>query len=309
MRPMRPVSQTVQALLAIPADPAMHRLPRHPEPLSNLGHRHSGFHFQHGPIPLLRHGQLHQHSAECHASSEATVGGFKGSTQRLDESMRIRRFDRGRVDEGPSDDGATTAGPTAERQGHVAAGGRPPGRLFPRGRPCRRAPRVEASGAIGLWQPGPGRLTLADREEISLGLRAGESFTAIAGGLGKAISTVSREVAANGGRDDYRAWRAHQRARAGARRPKPPAVLCQAGRPGHALAARVVVAAGDRPPVADGVPDDPMMQVSHETIYQVAVRAGPRRAASRAGSLPAHWTGQTTSPRRRRTPANSATWS
>ena len=28
------------------------------------------------------------------------------------------------------------------------------------------------------WQPGLGRLTLGDREEISLGLRAGESFTA-----------------------------------------------------------------------------------------------------------------------------------
>jgi IS30 family transposase len=69
------------------------------------------------------------------------------------------------------------------------------------------------------WQPGPGRLTLADREEISLGLRDGDPFTAIATRLGKAVSTVSREVAANG---DYRAWRAHQRARERARRPKTP---------------------------------------------------------------------------------------
>jgi IS30 family transposase len=38
------------------------------------------------------------------------------------------------------------------------------------------------------WQPGPGRLTLADREEISLGVRAGDSFTAIALRLGKAVS-------------------------------------------------------------------------------------------------------------------------
>ena len=50
------------------------------------------------------------------------------------------------------------------------------------------------------WRPGPGRLRLADREEISLGIRGGQSFTAIAAGLGKAVSTVSREVAANGGR-------------------------------------------------------------------------------------------------------------
>jgi transposase, IS30 family len=51
------------------------------------------------------------------------------------------------------------------------------------------------------WVPGPGRLTLADREEITLGLHARESFTAIAARLGKAVSTVSREVAANGGRE------------------------------------------------------------------------------------------------------------
>jgi hypothetical protein len=61
------------------------------------------------------------------------------------------------------------------------------------------------------WVPGPGRLPLADREEITLGLHAKESFTAIAARLCKAVSTVSREVAANGDRDGYRAWRAHQR--------------------------------------------------------------------------------------------------
>src|SRR3954447_26144198 len=74
----------------------------------------------------------------------------------------------------------------------------------------------------GSWQPGPGRLSLADREEISLGLRAGDTFTVIALRLGRAVSTVSREVAGNGGRQDYRAWRAHQRARERARRPKTP---------------------------------------------------------------------------------------
>ena len=78
----------------------------------------------------------------------------------------------------------------------------------------RRPVRVDG------WVPGPGRLTLADREEITLGVHAGESFTAIAARLGKAVSTVSREVAANGGRAGYRAWRAHQRAREQARRPK-----------------------------------------------------------------------------------------
>src|SRR5215472_15852345 len=76
------------------------------------------------------------------------------------------------------------------------------------------------------WVPGPGRLTLADREEIILRVHAGESFTVIAARLGEAVSTVSREVAANGGRDCYRAWRAHQRAREQARRPKAPKLAC-----------------------------------------------------------------------------------
>ena len=102
------------------------------------------------------------------------------------------------------------------------------------------------------WVPGPGRLTLADREEISLGLHAGESFTAIAARLGKAVSTVSREVAANGGRDGYRAWRAHQRAREQARRPKPCKLACpRLAAQVTELAARVVVA-GSRSPAGCG---------------------------------------------------------
>jgi transposase, IS30 family len=88
----------------------------------------------------------------------------------------------------------------------------------------RQAPRrpVRQDG----WVPGPGRLSLADREEISIGLHAGQSFTVIASRLGKAVSTVSREVAANGGREEYRAWRAHQRAREQARRPKTCKLAC-----------------------------------------------------------------------------------
>jgi transposase, IS30 family len=119
------------------------------------------------------------------------------------------------------------------------------------------------------WQPGAGRLRLADREEISLGLRGGETFTAIAARLGKATSTVSREVAANGGRRDYRAWRAHQRARAQARRPKPFKLSCAS------LAAKVTdwLRQWWSPQQISHrlrmeFTDDPMMHVSHETIYQ-----------------------------------------
>ena len=71
-----------------------------------------------------------------------------------------------------------------------------------------------------LWRPGPSRLQLAEREEISLGLLAGLSLTAIAHSIGRSPSTVSRGVAANGGASDYREWRAHQHAFRTARRPK-----------------------------------------------------------------------------------------
>jgi transposase, IS30 family len=131
------------------------------------------------------------------------------------------------------------------------------------GRGSRRPVRLDG------WVPGPGRLTLADREEITLGLHAGESFTVIAARLGKAVSTVSREVAANGGRGGYRAWRAHQRARGQARRPKTPKLACPR------LAAQVSgwLAEWWSPQQISRrlrieFPGDPMMWVSHETIYQ-----------------------------------------
>jgi hypothetical protein len=68
----------------------------------------------------------------------------------------------------------------------------------------------QAPGAIRSVAARPGTAQLGRPGEISLGLRAGESFTAIAVRLGKAVSTISREVAGNGGRHDYRAWRAHR---------------------------------------------------------------------------------------------------
>ncbi len=75
------------------------------------------------------------------------------------------------------------------------------------------------TGVPDLWQPRPSCLTIGEREEILVGIRAGDSLTAIARRLGRAPSTVSREVAANGGRGDYSAWTGHQRAQFQARRP------------------------------------------------------------------------------------------
>ena len=76
------------------------------------------------------------------------------------------------------------------------------------------------------WSPGGRRLSLREREEISLGVRRGDAYAVIARQLGRSTSTVSREVNANGGRQLYRAWRAHDRAYEQARRPKPAKLSC-----------------------------------------------------------------------------------
>lgn len=114
------------------------------------------------------------------------------------------------------------------------------------------------------------RLSLAEREEISRGLLAGDSCRVIATRLGRSPSTVSREVAAGGARREYRAWRANEKAHRRAHRSKTPKlVACPRLRAEverglkrrwspQQIAARLV----------RDFPDDPEMRVSHETIYQ-----------------------------------------
>ena len=63
-------------------------------------------------------------------------------------------------------------------------------------------------------------LTLSEREEISRGLVAGQSLRSIAASLGRATSTISREINRNGGRRYYRASEAEQAAWDRALRPK-----------------------------------------------------------------------------------------
>jgi len=65
------------------------------------------------------------------------------------------------------------------------------------------------------------RLSLEQRMEIWAGLERGWSYRRIGAAVGRAASTVCREVAAGGGRECYRPVTAHQRAWAAARRPKP----------------------------------------------------------------------------------------
>jgi transposase, IS30 family len=71
----------------------------------------------------------------------------------------------------------------------------------------------------------PRCLSLAEREEISRGMRSGPSCRYISRQLGRAASTVSCEVAANGRRQRYRAWREDNRALRQSRRPKAPKLV------------------------------------------------------------------------------------
>jgi len=63
-------------------------------------------------------------------------------------------------------------------------------------------------------------LTVEEREDISRGLASGSSIRDIAKGLERSPSTVSREVARHGGRPEYRANDAEQRAWDSTLRPK-----------------------------------------------------------------------------------------
>jgi IS30 family transposase len=111
----------------------------------------------------------------------------------------------------------------AERQriAELLAEGAPVWRLH---REINRSRHAIRRAVVALHRPPkrePRRLSLAEREEISRGLAVGRSVRAIAGGLGRAPSTVCREVAANGGRDRYRACAADRRAVRLLRRPQP----------------------------------------------------------------------------------------
>jgi len=115
----------------------------------------------------------------------------------------------------------------------------------------------------------PLRLSLVEREEISRGLAGGESLRTIARRLGRAPSTVSREVAGNGGRGRYRACRADQAALRRMGRPKP-SKLVSCPRLRAVVEAKLELRWSPQQIsgwLVEQFPDDPEMRVSHETIY------------------------------------------
>jgi IS30 family transposase len=124
------------------------------------------------------------------------------------------------------------------------------------------APVARRRGAVAL--------VLGEREEISRGIAAGRSIRRIAAGLGRAPSTVSREVARHGGHGAYRATEADARTWERALRPK----VCRlASHPKLRWRVAEKLALDWSPEQISGwlkreFPDDEGLRVSHETIYR-----------------------------------------
>lgn len=113
-------------------------------------------------------------------------------------------------------------------------------------------------------------LSLAERETLSRELALGQSLRQIARTLGRAASTISREVRRHGGRERYRGAPADQRAWRNALRPKACVLACR--RRLQRVVAGKLKQRWSPEQIAQWLkleyPDDGMMRVSHETIYR-----------------------------------------
>lgn len=113
-------------------------------------------------------------------------------------------------------------------------------------------------------------LTLAEREEISRAVAAGQSIYSIAASLGRAPSTIYREIKRNGDQEGYRADQADQAAWDRAHRPKT-CKLAENRTLAHIVAGKLQMQWSPEQ-IAGWLkhtyPDDESYQVSHETIYR-----------------------------------------
>jgi len=113
-------------------------------------------------------------------------------------------------------------------------------------------------------------LTIGEREGISRGIAAKRSKRSIALELGRSPSTVSREIARNGGEGSYRATDAEAQAWDRARRPKS-CKLAESGRLRRIVERKVRL---DWSPeqisgwLRRSFPNDESLHVSHETLYR-----------------------------------------
>ncbi len=113
-------------------------------------------------------------------------------------------------------------------------------------------------------------LSSFEREEISRAIVAVQSIRSIAMSLGRAPSTISREIERNGGQECYRASQADQSAWDRARRPKP-CKLTENRVLGHIVASKLRLQWSPEQIAGwlkQTYPDDEGYQVSHETIYR-----------------------------------------
>lgn len=131
---------------------------------------------------------------------------------------------------------------------------------------------VVANGGISpaVRKRRSGALTLQDREEISRGLSRKESCQSIATRLNRAVSTITREVARNGGTAKYRAADADEAAWSRARRPK----VCKLAEHRRLQECVAYKLSQNWSPEQISAwlklryPDDAHMRISHETIYR-----------------------------------------
>jgi IS30 family transposase len=128
-----------------------------------------------------------------------------------------------------------------------------------------------ATGGVPPRTPQRSRreLTARDREELSRGLALGDSCRALARKIGRASSSVSREVRRNGGRERYRAAEAEAAAVRRRRRPKPSKLALS--QPLRIEVEKKLKRHWSPKQISAWLKrqhsNNPQMQISHETIY------------------------------------------